>query len=80
MLGWERESEKKPEIRKIDNEMNIVDCLTKPLPEQRFRALRTTMGLQVIEQMGAEQTIAVGKSKIRPTKQAENTKSKQTDS
>ena len=38
-------TKKKLEVWKIDTEVNIVDCLTKPLPEQRFRALRTMMGL-----------------------------------
>ena len=38
-------TEKKLKVRKIDTEVNIVDCLTKPLPEQRIRALRTMRGL-----------------------------------
>ena len=38
-------TEKKLEVRKIDTKVNIVDCLTKPLPDQRFGALRTKMGL-----------------------------------
>ena len=38
-------TEKKLEVWKIDTEVNIVDCLTKPLPNQRFGALRTKMGL-----------------------------------
>ena len=58
-------TEKKLEVRKIDTEVNIVDCLTKPLPNQRLRALRNMMGLQqATEQKGAKRTIVEGKSKI----------------
>ena len=39
-------TEKKLKVRKIDTEVNIVDCMTKPLPEERFKALRTSMGIQ----------------------------------
>ena len=47
--------EKKLKDRKIDIEVNIVDCLTKPLLDQRFGALRTKMGLrQATEQEKAE--------------------------
>ena len=48
-------TEKKLEVRKIDIEVNIADCLTKTLPDQRFGALRTKMGLrQATEQKKAE--------------------------
>ena len=48
-------TEQKFQVWKIDTEMNITDCLTKPLLEQRFRALRTMMGLrQETEQMRAK--------------------------
>ena len=44
------------EAWKIDTEVNITDCLTKPLLDLRFRALRAEMGLrQVTEQAKAEQ-------------------------
>ena len=47
--------EKKLKVWRIDIEVNIVDCLTKPLPDQRFGALRTKMGLrQATEQKKAE--------------------------
>ena len=47
--------EKKLEVRKIDTEVNITDCLTKPLPDQRFGALRTKLVLrQATEQSRAE--------------------------
>ena len=56
-------TEKKLEVRKIDTEVNIADCLTKPLPDQRFGALRTKMGLrQATEQKKAERG-AEGKSR-----------------
>ena len=59
-------TEKKLEVQKIDTEVNIADCLTKPLPKQRFGALRTMMGLwQATEQVRAERG-AKGKSKIEP--------------
>ena len=38
-------TEKKLDVRKIDTEVNIANCLTKPLPKQCFGALRTMMGL-----------------------------------
>ena len=40
---WELVTKKKPEVRKIDTEVNIVDCPTKPLLDQCFGALRTKM-------------------------------------
>ena len=56
-------TKKKLEVRKIDTEVNIVDCLTKPLLEQRFETLRTMMGLrQAIDQKRAKQIVAKGKS------------------
>ena len=46
---------KRPEVRKIDTDVNIADFLTKPLLDQRFGALRTKMGLrQATEQKKAE--------------------------
>ena len=39
-------TEKKLEVQKIDTEVNITDCLTKPLLDQRFGALRAKMGLR----------------------------------
>ena len=48
-------TEKKLEVRKIDIEVNIADFLAKPLPDQRFGALRTKLGLrQATEQSRAE--------------------------
>ena len=38
--------DKKVDIRKVDIEVNIVDSLTKPLSDQRFKALRGHTGLQ----------------------------------
>ena len=52
---YELVTEKKLEVRKIDTEVNIADCLTKPLPDQRFGALRTKLGLrQATEQNRAK--------------------------
>ena len=54
---------KKLEVQMINIEVNIVDCLTKPLPDHRFRTLRTMMGLrQAIDQKRAKQIVAKGKS------------------
>ena len=38
--------DKKLEVWKVDTEVNIVDSLTKILPNQHFNALRGHMGLQ----------------------------------
>ena len=55
-------TEKNLELRKIDTEVNIVDGLTKPHLEQRFRFLRNTMGLrQKTEQKEAERIDPIGK-------------------
>ena len=48
----------------IDTKVNIVDCLTKPLPDQRFRALRTKLGLQQETELKRAEGGAKGKSKI----------------
>ena len=34
------------EIWKFDTELNIVNCLTKPLPDNRFKTLTVYMGIQ----------------------------------
>ena len=48
-------TEKKLKVWKIDIKVNIADCLTKPLPDLRFGALRTKMGLrQATKQKKAE--------------------------
>ena len=58
-------AEEKLEVQKIDSEVNIVDCLMKPLQDQRFRALRTKMGLrQVTEQDIAKHRTKKGKARI----------------
>ena len=50
--------------------MNIVDSLTKPLSDQRFKALRGHTGLQqASKQRGAERG-AEGKLKINRLRQA----------
>ena len=51
-------TKKKLEDSNIDTEVNIADCLTKPLPDLRFGALgtKTKIGLrQAIEKNRAEE-------------------------
>ena len=42
---WELLIDKKLEVRKIDTELNINDCLTKLVLDYCFRALIRQMGL-----------------------------------
>ena len=64
-------TKKKLEVWKIDIEVNIVDSLTKPLSDQRFKALRGHTGLQqASKQRGAERG-AEGKLKNDMNKQVE---------
>ena len=55
---------KKLEVQNVDTEVNIVNNLTKSLPDQRFDTLREQMGLQQVDENGAETEGAKGKSKI----------------
>ena len=47
-------TKKKLKVRKINTEVNIVDCVMKPLPEQRFGTLRTMMGLRKVTEPNSE--------------------------
>ena len=72
--------DKKVDIRKVDIEVNIVDSLTKPLSDQRFKALRGHTGLQqASKQRGAERG-AEGKLKNNINRQVETAKSKEVNS
>ena len=55
--------DKKLEIQKFDNKVNITDSQTKPLPGQCFNALRGHMGLQQASQLRKVERKAEGKSK-----------------
>ena len=74
-------TEKKLEVQKIDTQVNIADCSTKPLPNQRFRALRTMIGLQQAnEQKRPKQTTTKVKMKTEPARRTKSTQSKSTQS
>ena len=71
-------TKKKLEFWKINTEVNIADCLTKPLPKQCFGALRTMTGLrQATELMRVERGLEERSRKTQGTE--ETTLSEDTD-
>ena len=67
----------KLEVWKVDTEVNIVNNLRKPLPDQCFNALKRHMGLQQASKQRRIERKAEGKSKNSTARQVKQTKSKE---